>query len=96
MIAIAIAMNNIYVPKEIGLIFASSLKLWYRPYEMAQPRPNGNAIPAKPTLAAILQLLVRYLRSTSSPTRNKKSTNPRLATRVKLGIESVGKIVSVK
>jgi len=93
--AMAMAMKSIYVPKLIGLSPESSLNEWYRPYDIAQPSPNGMAIPAKPTLAAILQLLARYLRSTSRPTRNRKRTRPRLATSVKFGMEAAGNIADV-
>ena len=63
---------------------------------MAQPSPKGNAIPARPTLTADLQLLIKYRISTSRPTRNRNRTSPRFAIRFKLGIEAVGKIASEK
>jgi len=63
---------------------------------MAHPSPKGKAIPAAPTLKAGRQLLTRYRRSTSRPTRKRKSTKPRLATRVRFGMEATGKIASVK
>jgi hypothetical protein len=53
-------------------------------------------MPARPTLAAILQLLARYLRSTSSPTRKRNNTRPRFATKVRLGMEAAGKMALVK
>ena len=63
---------------------------------MAQPSPKGRAIPAAPTLSAIRQLLTRNLKSTSRPTRNKNSTRPKFAARVRAGSEAVGKMASLK
>nr|POF24725.1 hypothetical protein CFP56_71700 [Quercus suber] len=63
---------------------------------MAYPRPKGKAIPAVPTLSATFQLLAAYRRSTSKPTKKRKSTNPKFATRVRLGILAVGKMASEK
>ena len=63
---------------------------------MAQPRPKGRAIPAAPTLNATLQLEMRIRKSTSRPTRKRKSTRPRLATRERVGIEALGKMASLK
>lgn len=89
-------MNSIYVPNAIGMMSGSSLNSWYRPQDIAHPKPKGNAMPATPTLIASLQFLTKYRKSTSRPTKNKKRTRPRLATSVRFGIESVGKMASVK
>ena len=89
-------MNSMYVPKAMGLIPGSWLNWLYSPQDMAHPKPNGNAIPATPTLTASLQLLTKYLKSTSKPTRNKNNTSPRFATSDRFGIDSVGNIASVK
>lgn len=62
---------------------------------MAAPRPKGNAIPAAPTLSATFQLLTKKRRSTSRPTRKRKSTKPRFATRDKLGMDAAGNIAAV-
>lgn len=63
---------------------------------MAQPSPKGRAMPAAPTLNAIRQLLTRNLKSTSRPTRNKNSTRPKFAAKVRAGIEAVGKMALLK
>ena len=63
---------------------------------MAHPSPNGRAMPAAPTLNAIRQLRSRSRRSTSSPTKNRNRMRPRLATLVRLGIDSFGKMWFVK
>jgi hypothetical protein len=63
---------------------------------MAAPKPKGRAILATPTVMATRQLLTKYRMSTSSPTRNRKSIRPMLATKVRLGFASSGKMVSVK
>lgn len=63
---------------------------------MAHPNPNGRIMPAAETLAATRQLLTKKRRSVSSPTRKRKRTSPKLATRFKLGRDAVGKMASVK
>lgn len=92
----AIPMKSKKVPKLILTVPGSSLKVLYRPYEMAHPRPNGRIIPAADTLAATRKLLNRKRRSVSRPTRNKNRIRPRFATRFRLGIEASGKMASVK
>ena len=94
--AIATPINSIYVPNSMCTVPGSFRNSLYRPQAMAQPSPNGKAMPARPTLTADLQLLMRNRISTSSPTRNRKRTSPRLAMRLRLGIEAVGKMASVK
>jgi hypothetical protein len=58
--------------------------------------PKGSIIPRAPTVAAVFQLLTRNLISASRPTRKRKKTSPMLATRLRGGIDAVGKIVEVK
>lgn len=95
-IAIAIPIKSKKVPKLISTVSGSSWKVLYSPYAMAQPKPKGKIMPAADTLTATRQLLTRKRRLVSSPTRNRKSTNPRLATKFRLGIEAVGNMASVK
>ena len=94
--AIATPMNSAYVPNSIFTRPGSSLNRWYRPYAIPQPKPKGRAIPAAPTLSAIRQLERRRRRSTSSPTRKRKSMRPTLAAIDNVGMEAVGKMASVK
>ena len=63
---------------------------------MAHPKPNGRAMPARPTLRAILQLDTSRRRSTSRPTRKRNSISPMLAASERVGIEAAGKMASVK
>jgi len=93
---IATAMKSIYVPKSIGTVPDSSWKSLYRPLAIAHPRPNGSAIPAAPTLTATFQLLTKYRRSTSRPTKKRNRMSPKLATRLRPGIAGVGKMACVK
>lgn len=53
-------------------------------------------MPAAPTLSATLQFFKSSRRSTSSPTKKRKSTRPILAARESVGMEAVGKMASVK
>lgn len=53
-------------------------------------------MPAAPTLSAILQFDTRSRRSTSRPTRNKKSTRPTLAASESVGMEALGNMASEK
>lgn len=84
------------MPNEIGAMLGSSLNWLYNPYAIPTPRPKGRIMPSALTDRATFQLLNKKRRSTSSPTRNKKSTKPMLATSAKLGMASVGKIAFVK
>lgn len=59
---------------------------------MATPSAKGITMPAKETLSAIFQLLVKRRISTSSATRNRKMMRARFATLLSTGIESVGKM----
>ena len=52
-------------------------------------------IPSAPTLAAVFQFRVNTLRSTSSPTKNRNNTRPRLAAKERMGIDAFGKIASM-
>lgn len=63
---------------------------------MAQPRPKGSAMPSAPTLKAMRQLLIKKRRSTSSPTKKRNRTRPRLAARFKGGMEESGNRFSLK
>ena len=63
---------------------------------MPQPKPNGRAMPASPTLRAIFQLDKSKRKSTSNPTKNRKSIKPTLAAMERVGMEAVGKMCSVK
>ena len=95
-IAIATPMNSMNVPKLMGTVPGSFRNSVYNPQAIAQPKPNGSTMPARPTLAATFQLLTRNRRSTSSPTRNKKRTRPKFATRLRFGMAAAGNIVFVK
>jgi hypothetical protein len=53
-------------------------------------------MPRAPTLSAIRQLLAKKRKSTSSPTRNKNNTKPRLAAKENAGMDAVGKMWAVK
>lgn len=94
--AIAIPMKSMNTGNSIGTVPSSSENSLYKPHAIAQPKPNGKIIPAVPTLNATLQLPKKTRRSTSSPTKNKNSTNPRLAMRLRFGMEAVGNMASVK
>lgn len=63
---------------------------------MAQPKPNGRAMPAAPTLSATFQLDSSSRRSTSRPTRKRKRTSPKLAAMESTGREALGNIASEK
>ena len=94
--AMATPMKSRYVPKLMGTRPLSSRNSWYSPYAIAHPSPNGRAMPAAPTLSAILQFLTRRRKSTSSPTRKRKRIRPTLAAVESVGIEAVGKMALVK
>jgi len=63
---------------------------------ISQPRPNGKAMPAAPTLSVIFQFETMIRKSTSRPTKNRKSTSPTSAARESVGIGFLGKIALVK
>ena len=64
----------------------------YSPQAIAQPRPKGKIIPARPTLSATLQLDKNILILTSRPTRKRNNISPRFATRLRFGFAAVGKM----
>ena len=94
--AMATPTKSMYVPKLIDTNPEFVLNSWYNSYAIAQPKQKGKAMPAAPTLKAILQLDTMIRKSTSRPTRNKKSINSTLTTRDKVGIDAWGKMPLVK
>jgi hypothetical protein len=95
-IAIATPMNNMNTAKLICTVSGSSLNSLYSPTAIAHPIANGIAILAKPTLSAIFQFDNRNRRSTSSPMMNKNKVRPRFATKLRLVIDSAGKMDCLK
>lgn len=59
---------------------------------MPNPKPKGRIMPANPTERATFQLEVNMRMSTSRATRNRKMMRPRLATLLKTGMDSLGKM----
>ncbi|KAH3682531.1 hypothetical protein WICPIJ_006504 [Wickerhamomyces pijperi] len=66
------------------------------PLSMAHPNPNGIAMLTNPTLSAILAFFLMNSISTSNPTKNKNKMTPKLAIKLRSGIEGLGKQVDVK
>ena len=82
------------IPKEGA--DAPTEKVLYIPTAIPAPNPKGRIMLAMLTAEAIRAFLTMILRSTSSPTRKRKKTNPRFATSVRFGIATAGKIVLLK
>lgn len=77
-------------------LIEESINSLYNPTETAQPRPNGMTRPAVETAMVGRAFLLRREKSTSVPITNRNRTRPKLAINDKYGIESVGKMFSVK
>ena len=88
----ATPVNNI---KYVNLMLWSMNSL-YTAWAMPAPIAKGRTMPARATMAERRALRLTTVESISSPTRNRKSTSPMLATRDKYGREARGNTCSVK